>query len=235
MRFVYCQWSPWIWKLCRWYHSFCLWEHFDEILDELEKHMTEISEWFLKSTRWQRNKHWKFYHKIKSCRGSFGSYNFFCVLLGVAISISLDIVFSRTMEFARYAISSMYRSEDAFNISVTTPGGPDALPLCILQIDFTIISIVIRRGGPSSGLTVDRSSTHQGNSTFSKLLQCYFRVFFLPSSLNARTLLSSRINISPNTFLASFVLLYNRWYLYQFQHLSAFLFHVFYFLQTPFV
>ena len=79
-------------------------------------------------------------------------------------SYSLGIAFSRTMEFARSAISSLLISEDAFSISVTTPEGPEALTFFILQIDFTTISLVIRRRGPSNGSAVDRSSSRQGNS-----------------------------------------------------------------------
>ena len=53
-----------------------------------------------------------------------------------------------------------------FIISVTTPEGPKALLLFILQIDFTTISVVIRRGGPSTGSAAERSSSWRGNLTF---------------------------------------------------------------------
>ena len=53
-----------------------------------------------------------------------------------------------------------------FIISVTTPEWPEALPFFILQIDFTTIYLVIRRGGPSTGSAADRSSSWRGNSTF---------------------------------------------------------------------
>ena len=65
-------------------------EKFYEILGELEKHMAKISErflynclWvykkmspFLKSIRWQSNKHWTLYHKTKLCRGSWCDVSF---------------------------------------------------------------------------------------------------------------------------------------------------------------
>ena len=68
---------------------------------------------------------------------------------------------------ARSAISLLHISEDAFNISVTTPEVPEAFLFFILQIDFTTISLVIRGGGPSTGSAVDRASFRQGNSIIS--------------------------------------------------------------------
>ena len=82
---------------------------------------------------------------------------------------SLGIVLSRIMEFVRSAINSLQASEEAFNISVTTHEGPGALPNFILLIDFSTISRVTSGGGPNTGSATDKSSSLQGNSTFSSL------------------------------------------------------------------
>ena len=82
---------------------------------------------------------------------------------------SLGIVLSQIMEFVRSAIILLQISEEAFNISVTTPEGPGALPFFILFIDFSTISRVTRVGDPATESATDKSFSLQGNSTFSSL------------------------------------------------------------------
>ena len=82
---------------------------------------------------------------------------------------SLGIVLSQIMEFVRSVIILSQISDEALNISVTTPEGPSALPFFILFIDFSAISRVTRVGGPNTGSPTDKSSSLQGSSTFTSL------------------------------------------------------------------
>ena len=72
---------------------------------------------------------------------------------------------SEMMSSMRSRTSTAPASPMGFSISATIPDGPAALPDAILLMAFVIISKVIGSLGPSTGLSSDRSSGFQGNST----------------------------------------------------------------------
>ena len=75
------------------------------------------------------------------------------------------------MAFAKEVITSSLVSSDAFNISLTIPDGPGALPFFMLRIAATVSSLVINGGGPRTASMGGRSSSDQGNSVFRRYRQ----------------------------------------------------------------